>query len=166
MKSIKTVSVETWVMITFFKSLNFFPWTWHHLLWHAHSVQTEYSRNSISITCQSQHVEHDILGHYITLFPYWLGWYCEVLLQLCLIADPISSSKGAVLGMSLRKVTTFGSNLASVTDLKRIQTPHSLCCDFRGDKTFTTYWSGCRVQVSVQVWAPACHLAIGGCSRR
>ena len=41
----------------------------------------------------------------------------------------------------------LGPNLASVTDLKRIQTPHSLCCDFRGDKTFTTSWSGGRVQV-------------------
>ena len=28
---------------------------------------------------------------------------------------------GAVLGMSLRKVTSLGSNLASVTDLKRIE---------------------------------------------
>ena len=37
-------------------------------------------------------------------------------------------------GMSLRKVTSLGSNLASVTDLKRIQTPHSLCCDFGGDQ--------------------------------
>ena len=37
--------------------------------------------------------------------------------------------------MSLRnlKVTSIGSNLASVADL-RIQTPHSLCCDFRGFK--------------------------------
>ena len=38
-------------------------------------------------------------------------------------------------GMSLRKVTSLGSNLASVTDLKRIETPHSLCCDFGGYKT-------------------------------
>ena len=30
-----------------------------------------------------------------------------------------------VLGMSLRKVTLLGSNVASVTDLKRIETPHS-----------------------------------------
>ena len=50
--------------------------------------------------------------------------------------------------------------------LKRIQTPHSSCCDFGGDKTFTvtTRWSGGRVQVWVQVWvqvlAPAGHLAI------
>ena len=52
----------------------------------------------------------------------------------------------------LRNVTSLGSNLASVTDLKRIQFPHSLCCDFGGYKTF--------VQVWVQVWAPASHLAI------
>ena len=32
--------------------------------------------------------------------------------------------------MSLRKVTSLGSNFASVTDLKRIQTPYSLCYDF------------------------------------
>ena len=34
--------------------------------------------------------------------------------------------KHPVLGMSIRKVTSLGSNLASVTDLKRIETPHSL----------------------------------------
>ena len=62
--------------------------------------------------------------------------------------------------MSLRNLTLLGSNLASVTDFKRIETPHSLCCDFWGDKTFTTRWSGGRVQVWVQVWAPASHLAI------
>ena len=28
-----------------------------------------------------------------------------------------------------------GSNLVSVTDLKRIQTPRSLCCDFGGDRS-------------------------------
>ena len=65
-----------------------------------------------------------------------------------------------VRGISLEKVTSLGSNLVSVTDLKRIETPHSLCCDFGGYKTFTTRWSGGRVQVWVQVWAPACHLAI------
>ena len=43
----------------------------------------------------------------------------------------------AVLGMNLRKVTSLGSNLASVTDFKRIETPHSLCCDFGGYKIFT-----------------------------
>ena len=43
---------------------------------------------------------------------------------------------------------------------QRIETPHSLCCDFRGYKSCTTRWSGGRVQVWVQVWALACHLAI------
>ena len=52
------------------------------------------------------------------------------------------------------------SNLASVTVSKRIETPHSLCCDFGGYKTFTTRWSGGTVQVWVQVWAPASDLAI------
>ena len=31
-------------------------------------------------------------------------------------------------GMSLRNLTSLGSNLASVTDLKRIETLQSLCC--------------------------------------
>ena len=62
--------------------------------------------------------------------------------------------------LSLRKVTSLGPNLASVTDLKRIETPRSLCCDFGGYKTFTTCWSGGTVQVWVQVRAPAGHLAI------
>ena len=56
----------------------------------------------------------------------------------------------AVLGMSLTNLTSLsslGSNLASVTDLKRIQAPHNLCCDFGGYKTLTTCWSGGRVQV-------------------
>ena len=58
-----------------------------------------------------------------------------------------------VLGMSLRKVTSLGPNLTSVTDLKKIETPHILCCDLGGYKTDTTCWSGCRVQVWAQVWA-------------
>ena len=65
--------------------------------------------------------------------------------------------------MSLRKVTTLGSNLASVTYLKRIETPQSLCCDLGGYKTstlFTTRGPGGIVQVGVQVRAPASHLAI------
>ena len=66
---------------------------------------------------------------------------------------------GAVRGMSLRN-TSLGSNFVSVTDLKRIETPNSLCCDFGGDKSFTTRWSGGRVQVWVQVWAPAGNVAI------
>ena len=45
-----------------------------------------------------------------------------------LLAEP------AALGMSLRKVTSLGSNLASVTDLKRIESPHSLCCDLEAIK--------------------------------
>ena len=59
-----------------------------------------------------------------------------------------------------RKVLPTFQTFLSVTDFKRIETPHNLCCDFGGYKTFTTCWSGCRVQVSAQVWAPAGHLAI------
>ena len=40
----------------------------------------------------------------------------------------------------------LGSNLASVTDLKRFQIINSLCCDFGGDKTFTTCWSSGRTK--------------------
>ena len=78
----------------------------------------------------------------------------------CLMRMTISLSVTPALGMSLRKVTLFCSNWAPVTDLKRIETPHSLYCDFGGCKTFTTCWSGSTVQVWVQVQAPACHLAI------
>ena len=78
----------------------------------------------------------------------------------CLMRMTISLSVTPALGMSLRKVTLFCSNWAPVTDLKRIETPHSLYCDFGGYKTFTTCWSGSTVQVWVQVQAPACHLAI------
>ena len=46
------------------------------------------------------------------------------------------------------------------TDSKRIETPHRLFWNFGVDKTSTTHWSGGRVQVWVQVQAPACHLAI------
>ena len=51
-------------------------------------------------------------------------------------------------------------NSASLTDLKTIRTPHSLFRDFQADTTFTTRWSGGRVQVWAQVWVPAGHLAI------
>ena len=43
---------------------------------------------------------------------------------------------------------------------KRIQTPQSWFWDFGADKTSTTSWSEGRVQVWVQVWAPAGHLTI------
>ena len=52
------------------------------------------------------------------------------------------------------------AQIRHVTDLKGIETPYSLCCDFGGYKTFTTRWSGGTVQVWVQVRAPAGHLAI------
>ena len=65
-----------------------------------------------------------------------------------------------VWSMSIRNLTSLGSKLASVTDLKRIQTPRSLNCVFGGNKTFITRWWGGRVQVWVQVWAPAGQLAI------
>ena len=53
----------------------------------------------------------------------------------------------AVWGMKIKNFTTLGSNLASVKDLKRIQSLHSLCCGFVGDKTSTTRWLSGRVQV-------------------
>ena len=46
--------------------------------------------------------------------------------------EGIGSCCMTVLGMSLRKVISLGSNLASVTDLTTIQTLHSLCCNFGG----------------------------------
>ena len=53
-------------------------------------------------------------------------------------------------------------------DLKRILIPHNLFRDFGAGKTSTFRWSGCRVQVWVQVRAPAGHLTITpeGYSRR
>ena len=64
--------------------------------------------------------------------------------------------------------SALSSISAFAMDLKRIQTPHTLFFDFGADKSFTTRWSGGRVQVWVQVRAPAGHLAITseGCSRR
>ena len=41
--------------------------------------------------------------------------------------------------------------LQSQTDPKNIQTPHTSFCGFRGAETFTTCWTGSRVQV----WVPA-----------
>ena len=71
-------------------------------------------------------------------------------------------------GLRVDIVSVMPSISAFLTDPKRIQTPHSLFWDFWADKSFTTCWSGCRVQGWVQVQAPACHLAITpeGCSRR
>ena len=74
---------------------------------------------------------------------------CGMACHLChgaKVMSDLGSSRShvPVLGMSFRKVTLLDSNWASVTDLKRIQTPHSLCCDFGGDKTFT---SGGTIQV-------------------
>ena len=50
----------------------------------------------------------------------------------------------------------------------KVRTPHNLFMDFSSDKSFTTRWSGGRVQVWVQVQAPAANFAITpeGYSRR
>ena len=97
---------------------------------------------------------------------FWAICLCTGKIIYCVTDQPsISQSQrsilnfkfSAVMGMNLRKVTLLGSNLESVTDLKRIETSHSLC---RGYKTFTTRWSCGRVQVWVQVWAAAGHHAI------
>ena len=58
--------------------------------------------------------------------------------------------QSAWLFTSIRRLDIL-SALSSITDLKRIQTPHSLFWDFGAYKTFTTRWSGGRVQVWVQV---------------
>ena len=76
--------------------------------------------------------------------------------------------------MRVEFTSMLSSTLAFSTDLARIQTSqcaHSLFWDLGAEKTFTTHWSGGRVQVWVQVWAPALpasHLAIHpeGYSRR
>ena len=36
--------------------------------------------------------------------------------------------------MNIRNLTSLGTNSESVTNFKRIETPHSLCCDFGGYK--------------------------------
>ena len=58
----------------------------------------------------------------------------------------------------------FNILIDSSTDLKHIQTPQWVHKANSADRTFTTHWSGCRVQAWlaawVHIWAPACHLAI------
>ena len=51
-------------------------------------------------------------------------------INIFILYIPPPSSAGQ--GMSLRNLTSLGSNLASVKDLKRIETLHSLCCDSGG----------------------------------
>ena len=54
-------------------------------------------------------------------------------------------------------------NFGIFTDLKRIQTPNNFSVTLWGDSLYNLFqscWSGGRVQVWVQVRAPACHLAI------
>ena len=77
----------------------------------------------------------------------WLGQGPVAQCSITVSHAYLECGQRSVQGLNLKKVNLLGSNLASVTDLKRIQTPHSLCCDFGGYKTFTTRWSGCRVQV-------------------
>ena len=55
----------------------------------------------------------------------------------------------------VRIYSLLTSILAIWTDLKRIQTPQSFFRDFGADKILTIHWSGCQVQVWVQVKAPA-----------
>ena len=96
--------------------------------------------------------------------------------QICHVMYYVSDPKNLSSGMeqcgawALEKVSSLGSNLVSVTDLKQIQNPHSLCCDFGGYKTFTTRWSLVRQQNSSLSPSLSPCLSSGdlskGCSRR
>ena len=69
----------------------------------------------------------------------------------------------SVLGTRVGKTSLLQVCLPRFRNLQetlKISSLPSLCRDFGADNTFTTRWSGCRVQVWVQVWAPAGHLAI------
>ena len=72
----------------------------------------------------------------------------------CIIVQSGGSSVRVDINSPLSSIWAFSM------DLKRIQTSPCLFWDFGADKTFTTCWSGGRVYVWVQVWAPAGHLAI------
>ena len=73
---------------------------------------------------------------------------------------------------SVRNHSPLAPVFANSTNLKRIQTPHCLFCDFGGDKrhhtTIITRSLGCKVRVWVQVWAVVGHLVRTpeGCSSR
>ena len=97
-------------------------------------AQKDFIQYALVKTCQLPVVQGENKGSFIPFHEH----FHECWKQFCL--NPVR-------GMSLRKVTLLGSNLASVTDLKRIETPHSLCCDFGSYKTFTTRCSGGRFQV-------------------
>ena len=98
---------------------------------------------------------HNHMAYEEVIFTLYHIMCCTIfdLLQYLLIQYMIIFGSRSVLGMSLRKGTSLGSNLASATDLKRIETPHSLCCDFGGDKPLVR-------RHRVQVLARAGHMAI------
>ena len=87
---------------------------------------------------------HPFLGHVVDLdLLICTGFDSEhedLFLYLVFIQRPVR-------WMRVDIVSAMSSISAFLTDLKRIQTPHSLFWDFGADKTFTTRWSGGRVQV-------------------
>ena len=62
--------------------------------------------------------------------------------------------------MRLGNNSLLSSIFASSTDQNLSKKEIKLHTDFRADKNFRTCWSGCRVQVWVQVQVPACHLRL------
>ena len=82
-------------------------------------------------------------------------------------AKCLNSGQNSVRGMSLRNITSLGSNLASVTDLQRIETPHSLCCDFGGYKPYNSLvrWQSSSLSQSLRPCLSSGNLS-EGCSRR
>ena len=65
------------------------------------------------------------------------------------------STLHTILGMRVKKCTCLPQFWHLQQTSQKFK-PHILFGDFRADKTFTTHWSGYRIQVWVQVLAPAC----------
>ena len=80
---------------------------------------------------------HCIFSYILLFFIVWY-LYCVLLVFYILYqsGDKNWNRLTAVLNFCVFQLT-----------LKRIQTPHSLFWDFCADKTVTTRWSGCRVQL-------------------
>ena len=115
----------------------------------------------LSLPSEQSLNESDLSAALSQLMRLWLLWAGQQLFFILASADSTIWQPQSAPVISL--VDEGWYQLTAVLNFgifKRIQTPHSWFWDFRADKTSTTRWSGGRVQIWVQVWAPACYLAI------
>ena len=138
-----------------------------YVLWHHHDISFTLLLHHYSIIILHLQLLHHYYVHYFTLlihyyYPLIIGSLLNWLLLLIIIEEKIQYLPAVwwiKVGVNSQE-SQLSSILAFLNEFKLYRVWWTLFWGFWANKTSTTHWSGSRVQVWVQVWAPARHLAI------